>query len=504
MTSKNEPDFKKKRLEQLFEECQQQVIGNIIGPFGLSTAMFTDKDGGNVTTLHNFERDDDRYVVTASDKALYAHSKSDYDRSQYELDQDKWDEKRQRFIQDGVDGYTGGSIEADGKIEHKGMRVGAELDHVTSVSEVHRTAKNHLALGKVASDGSVDVSKITEMVNHDANLVMTHKPGNASKSDHDLTEWAYKKRPDGKSNMEHHGLDEARVRNKDEQSKQHIDGTVNAALLKKQATELLATGGNQAMQMGLRQSMGLLLTELVNGLFNEIKQLIKYGVEAGKSLIEDVIARLKRVAQRVSSRFKDAMKAFFEGGLSGFISNLLTFLINNLISTAKKFVRMIREGLIGLYKGLKMIFFPPENMTHSEALQAGLKILSATVMVAAGILLEESLAVFLSTFPILQPIASMLTAVLIGIVTGVLTALLAYQIDMFFHGMSEEKFDQLMVNERLRNELANALSQGLTKIKEDQEHIKMRIGEIVSHDEKTEENLNKARKSIERLRERNK
>ena len=84
--------MREQRLQKLFSDCQQQVIGQIIGPFGLSTAMFEDKNGGNVTTLHNFSQDDDQYVATESDKALHAHSKIDYDedvRAQYEINTKK-------------------------------------------------------------------------------------------------------------------------------------------------------------------------------------------------------------------------------------------------------------------------------------------------------------------------------------------------------------------------------------------------------------------------------
>ncbi len=501
MTKENGPNFKKKRLEQLFDECQQQVISNIIGPFGLSTAMFEDKNGGNVTTLHNFKRNDDQYVATESDKILHAHSKSEYERSKYEINPKEWDRKRQEQIQAGVDGYTGKSIGGDGKTEFKGFQVGAELDHVKSLSEVHRDPINHLALGKVNSDGSVDVNRMTGMMNHDDNLVMTAKPGNASKSDHDLMKWGNEKRPDGKTNMEHYGFDDDRVKRAYEKSKQHAEKTANEALLMKQTKELLSTGAHQALQMGLRQSMGLLLAELVNSLFNEIKALIKYGIEVGKTLIQDVIARLKRAVIRVSNRFKDAMKAFFEGGISGFMSNLLTFLINQLVSTSKKIVRMIREGLIGLYKALKMLFFPPASMTKSEALQAGLKILSATVMVSAGILFEETLAAFLSTFPILAPISSMLTAVLVGIVTGILTALLAYQIDMFFHGLTEKNLDDLMINEQLRNQLAHTLSDSLLSIKEDHIKIKNNAKDIECLNASTKKNIDDFEKIMTQIKE---
>ena len=47
-------ELREQRLQKLFADCQREVVAQIIGPFGLSMAMFEDKNGGNVTTLHNF------------------------------------------------------------------------------------------------------------------------------------------------------------------------------------------------------------------------------------------------------------------------------------------------------------------------------------------------------------------------------------------------------------------------------------------------------------------
>src|SRR5690606_8269633 len=157
-------ELREERLQKLFADCQQQVLGQIIGPFGLSMAMFEDKNGGNVTTLRNFSRDDDTYVATESDKTLHAHSKIEYDedvRSLYEVDTQKkaknaggktWEQKRAEKIKLGVDEYTGAAVSSDGKTKVKsGEVVNAELDHVVSIGETHSTAKNHLALGKVVT-----------------------------------------------------------------------------------------------------------------------------------------------------------------------------------------------------------------------------------------------------------------------------------------------------------------------------------------------------------------
>lgn len=500
--------LREERLQKLFADCQQQVLGQIIGPFGLSMAMFEDKNGGNVTTLHNFSGDDESYIATDSDRELYKHSKTEYDedvRSRYEIDTEKkakaagtetWKKRRDEKIKAGVDEYTGAAVTSDGKTTVKnGQVVSVELDHVVSIGEVHHTPKNHLALGKVVIDPetgnkTVDTSCIAAMVNHDDNLALTNQPANGSKKANDLKKWAGKKRTDGTTNAEEFGLDDKLVDKAYSKARAHVKSTANNALLKKQATELLQTGSKQAAMMGLRQSLGLLLTELVNALFNEFKVLIKAGVEAGKTLFEEIKERLQRVIASVVQKVPAAASQAFQGGVSGFMSNLITFLINNFLSTAKRFVTIIREGLLGLVKAFKMIMFPPKNMTSSQALQEGLKVLTLVIVTSVGFLLQESVATFLKTLPFLIPVADAVSGVLIGIMTGLLSAFMAYQLDNIFeryrYAYDEKLLDAIAsdakLSERFAGDMVNQAEASLTVIARYAESIKsyQRTGETLA------------------------
>ncbi|WP_312937656.1 hypothetical protein [Stutzerimonas nitrititolerans] len=501
--------MREERLQKLFADCQQQVLGQIIGPFGLSTAMFKDVDrnGGNVTTLHNFSRDDSDHVASDSDRLLHAQSRKAYNlevRNEYEVDTDEkasvaggktWETKRSERIALGQDEYTGRSVSADGKVEmHDGRVVVVELDHVVSISEVHNDPKMHLGLGKIVENRStgaseVDVSRIREAINHNDNLALTNKPANASKYDHDLDEWSKRERKDGSTNAEKFGLNDELVDEKYRKAREHIQSTADNGLFKKQAAELLQTGGKQAALMGLRQSLGLLLTELVNGLFNEFKVLINAGVEAGKTLFEEIRERLQRVIASVVRKIPDAASQAIQGGVSGFMSNLITFLINNFLSTAKRFVTIIREGLLGLVKAFKMIIFPPKGMTSSEALQEGLKVLTAVVVTSVGFLLQESVATFLKTVPFLLPIADIVSGVLVGIMTGLLSAFLAYQLDNVFaryrYAYDEKLLDAIATDakltEKMAGDLVEASEASLSSIAKYTESIKSyeRTGELL-------------------------
>ncbi|MDC7698315.1 hypothetical protein [Vogesella indigofera] len=429
-------DLKQQRLQKLFADCQQQVISQIIGPFGLSAAMFEDRNGGNVTTMRNFSRDDTDYIAD-KDQSSYEQSRKDYDREEYS--DPAFAKKSQEYRAKGKDGYTGKDVAPEDM----------DLDHVTSLKTISKNKKVHLAL-----ETGESLDRIKEMANSDENLVATHKSINRSKRDGSLDELAERKGEDYELNLE-------LVAQAKKQSEEHIASTVNTALMKKQGMELLQTGGTQAAMMGMRQALGLLLTELVNGLFNEFKVLIKQGVEAGKTLFEEIRQRLARVIQSVAKKIPDAVGQMFQGGVSGFMSNLLTFLINNFLSTTKRFVTVIREGLLGLLRAFKMIFFPPKHMTDDQALQEGLKMLTAVVVTSVGLLLNETVATFMATVPFIKPFADLITPVLIGIMTGLLSAFLAYQIDSLFdryrHSHNERLLDELIADAKRRDEFANEL-----------------------------------------------
>ena len=429
-------ELKQQRLKKLFDDCQQQVLSQIIGPFGVSMAMFEDRNGGNVTTLHNFSREDADYIAE-KDKSNHEQSMKDYDREEYS--DPTFARKSKEHRAKGKDGYTGKDCASEDM----------DLDHVTSLKTISKSKKVHLAL-----ETGESLDRVKDMANSGENLVTTHKSINRSKGAGSLDELVERR-------GEEYGLDSELVAQANERTEEHIASTVNTALMKKQGMELLQTGGKQAAMMGLRQALGLLLTELVNGLFNEFKMLIKQGVELGKTLFEEIRERLARVIESVVKKIPDAVGQMFQGGVSGFMSNLLTFLINNFLSTAKRFVTVIREGLLGLFRAFKMIFFPPKHMTGDQALQDGLKILTTVVISSVGLLLNETIATFMTTVPFLKPFADLITPVLIGIMTGLLSAFLAYQIDCLFdryrNSLSEKLMDELVADAGRRDEFANEL-----------------------------------------------
>lgn len=446
-------EIREERLQKLFADCQQQVISQIIGPFGLSTAMFKDVDrnGGSVTTVHNFEGEDSSYVAQ-KDQSTYEKSRESYKENKKELGGVPGDIAL-KVEAGGVDGYTGKKLEIN--TTNSDRKFVSDIDHVNSKKEIWGNKKAHLAF-----ETGKGLERMKKVVHSEENFVATDPSLNRSKGERSLDDFAQAS-DGGITNAERFELDADRCAAAQQRADDHLNSSMNKALIQKQGMELLQTGGKQAAMMGVRQALGLLLTELVNGLFNEFKVLIKQGVEAGKTLFEEIRQRLARVIESVVKKVPAAVGQMFQGGISGFMSNLLTFLINNFLSTAKRFVTVIREGLLGLFRAFKMIFFPPKHMTGDQALQEGLKILTTVVVTAVGLLLNETVATFMATVPFLKPFADLITPVLIGIMTGLLSAFLAYQIDCLFdryrHSLSEKFMDELLADAKRRDQFANEL-----------------------------------------------
>ncbi len=99
------------------------------------------------------------------------------------------------------------------------------------------------------------------------------------------------------------------------------------------------------------------------------------------------------------------------------------------VTTGKRFVRMIREGVFSLLKALKLMLFPPENMTFREVSHEAMKLVGAGGVVIVGVALEEIVEKMLSSIPFLVPFATTVTAVIVGSLTAIVMALMTYLID---------------------------------------------------------------------------
>ena len=397
--------LKQMRLQELLSSCREEVLQQVIGPFGLTPAMFSDIDGGNVTTQHNANQD------------IYAKESERYDR---EADYDYSSAKQQKMkeaVKEGtmnsesfVDAYTNEKNPTKRTAKSNGKLVmNAELDHTIPLKQAHKEG------------GWMLSSEERKQLASDAdNLNYTTHENNRKKSD----------APAETALSADNGYDESITQPLIDKARaavdQHLPDAKDRMLY--HGKELGITGAREFGKTGLRRAMGVLLFEMVNGCFIEVHKVVCQRDDQ-RPLLDRMTAAVERVLARVQGKFKAAFEAFFTGGLQGLVSNLLTFLINNIVTTSGKVVTIIREGMQELLKALKLLLWPPEDMSSIEVMRAVSKSMAGLFTLTAGMLWEQSVNAFIVSIPVLAPLAPMIAPVLTGLMTGLANALLMYAID---------------------------------------------------------------------------
>lgn len=420
--SKRDSTLRDERLQQLMESCQEEVLRQIIGPFGLTPAMFDDKDGGNVTTQHNAEH------------SIFAKKSEEYDRNDYSYSKSKT-EIKEAMVKNGKmnsqvfqDQYTEKWEQSKRKTKNGTDAANFELDHVISLSELHKNGQ--------WMKTKEDREKISSTKENLRYTTYQNNRGVNGKSD---------KRPEDFLTNEN-GFDEEKTKPIILEARKAIEKQQPTTIdrLKYHGAEIAKEGAKDASKNAMRQALGVLLHEFANGSFVEIKTLLK-GRCTDENLIDRLVSSLKRVMDRVIKKLKVALDAAFQGGLQGFISNLLTFLINNLITTSKKIVTIIRESMQSLWRAIKLMVNPPEGMSAMEITNNVTKIIAAVVTTGLGLMMEESVKGFLMTIPMLAPITDVLATALTAIMTGIAGALIVYGIDRMFDWLNSKETELLSI-----------------------------------------------------------
>ncbi len=426
-------EYSKQESESLIDLCKQNVIDTIVGQFGIASVLLEAKDGGSVTTTHNFkkgitatEEDAAKYqdLQKVKEEGLSKERRAAYDKRK--------DQNRRNLKKSGVeeieDAYTGKKIKLSD----------ADSDHVVSAKENETNPGAHLHL---------NLEKRAQVATDDENLTYTKSSINRSKSDKPLDEFV------DAENSERYDLDENRIKAIDKRARKHINKTVNKAAFKKYSKELLATGAKDAARIAAYQAIGVIIHDFALAAAEELKYILKNrGEKTLKDLFAHFKARMREVFKLIAGKWKEVMVGSFEAGITAFLSNILVFVINLFATTLKKLVSMIRAGFVSLCKAVKLMAHHP-NMTQEEANLAAAKIMTAGVIGAISLGLSASIEKFLQAIPGLQPlmmfpiggdktVSDIIATTLSAVAGGVVTTIVIYFMDKM---IASDKHDKLQL-----------------------------------------------------------
>nr|WP_314893001.1 hypothetical protein [uncultured Campylobacter sp.] len=427
----------------LLHLCEASAISAITSQFGLASLIIDARDGGSVTTVHNFEKgitaneaDAARYsdmIANRNGKYLEVRNKVGYDKPLVK--------RRNEALQNEaiiIDEYTGRNLPKYGRVH---------LDHIVSVKEIESSVSANLALSpeeraKIAADKE--------------NLALIDGSINQSKGSDEMKVFLNKEdKKTGQRKAEKFGIDEQKAMQKDKKARKFVYGEIDKAKVKKYSKELLTTGCKDITKIMAYTVIGVAMREIAQGAITEIKLAFK---QRGKESFGEIWVRFKtrmsEILDSLKSKWKDLVAGSIEEGLTSFISNLGVFLINVFATTLKRFVAMIRAGFVSLKEAVKILVNPPRGLDKDEVGYQAVKVLTAGLIGALSLGLSEAIDKFLLSIPVLTPIFSFIVPVigksvgdivstcLSAILGGVLTTIVIYFMDKLH---SQSKADKIQI-----------------------------------------------------------
>jgi hypothetical protein len=400
--------------QKVFDDLQATLLNTLIGPFGLSADLLRDVDGGNVTTLHNFEKgvtanaqDEDRH------RGFQKARNERFDRSDYEAGLPK--ERKKAFQQPGpiVDAYTGNELPKDGR---------AHRDHVVSAAEIARSSKGHFAQSHKERVATANLT---------ANKVWAEGSMNQSKRDKDLPKWADEasKKDSSQANAEAFGVDREAMTEVHENARAAVDEVQDRAVLLKNAKDLAFQGTLEGGKLALRQALGLAMRALLRGLIADVRKFAREGLRDVDHLRSVLVARANATIEEMKARWGEFLKEGLAAALAGLLSSIVTFIINSIITTVRNVVTIVRELIVALIRALKVVVAPEKGMTRSDIARAVLGIVGGAATTVIGLGAEEAIKKMLEAVPLLTPFAGELATVLCGALVGVGSILLLLAFD---------------------------------------------------------------------------
>ena len=183
--------------------------------------------------------------------------------------------------------------------------------------------------------------------------------------------------------------------------------------------------GKVGAQMGVRQALGFVFTEVTFTVFDEFKNLAEpFDL---KKLFQSLGEGIKKGFKNVKKKYKELLARIEQGLTAGILSSLTTTLCNIFFTTAKNVVRIIRQTYASLVEAAKVLFLNPENLPFGERLRATAKILSTGISIVLGTMVSELIEQTpIGKIPVLGEAVQTFCGAL---VSGLLTCSLVYYFD---------------------------------------------------------------------------
>lgn len=427
------PDPNDDIMDSLFKQYEHVIVESLISSFGLDF-LIKDQHGGDVDTIHNVrvmdpkrnDFDSEMSYKSAANRQAY-ENRGTYDNYSYHGGNVAYRETthnaRKEFNEKGqwiTDAYTDDKIGINKSLPNEKR---AQLDHVISAKNIHDDRGRVLA-----GVNGVDLA------NSPDNLRFTNMHLNNNMKDKnipDYIKWC-EENPEkvnwnGQKGVPLPADVKEKMMSEYSRAQKAADAKINQAYYTSKAfrTDTAKAASSVGVQMGIRQAVGLIFTEVWFAVRDEFDH-VQHPFDLSDFLVS-IGNGIKKGFANAKSKYKEILNKFKDGAIAGILSSLSTTICNIFFTTAKNVVKLIRQSYASLVEAAKVLFINPENFPYGERMRATAKILDSGASVVVGTIVSDAIGkTGINTIPILNEIVPTFCGTL---VTGIMTCTLLYYLD---------------------------------------------------------------------------
>lgn len=460
-------------FNKILGEYKGVILNSLITAFGLEQIIFSDKDGGNVQTIHNAK--EGIYANSIfRERGERKYNRDDYATSSYMNNRRKQDFKKNDKI---YDCYTGRELPKDGR---------AHLEHIVSAKENHDRIDMRILFDK---------NEMSTIINQKDNTTYIYGSMNQSKSDTPLREWENKisNKDNNKTNGEYYGVNSEIAYDADDKARKTIDDQVARRKLEHYSEGIVKDSLKQGSQLAIRQGLGIVFTEVTISIIDEIPEVIRrlkgnFSIEKFFSSMGSLVSS---AFERVKLKLGHILETIKTGFVAGVFNSIITTIINMFVTTAKNIVKLIRQAMVSITEAVRILFFDKEKRTIGERIVSAAKVIVIGASTVLGVLVEQTLSSTLNgtgiiTIPVIGPILGDIIPIFTGtVLTGLLSITFLYFMDNskvikklieFINKVSENCFDRSLNTIKEANNLLDEYIANLCSM--DIDGLRIKIADI--------------------------
>lgn len=375
---------------ELFQQYNKVIMESLITSFGLDllftkAGIINDQHGGDVDTIHNVRKIGEDKEMTYKNKKNESSYK---EREKFNRDNcnkapifNKIKKNTENTFGENeyfLDEYTKNKIRfSKDKISSTEK---ATLDHIMSCKYAYDDR------GRVLADMTIE-----EAVDFKENYAWTNISLNSSMGKQKKSEYINSSKTIARE------LDEEskkRILRKEKEAERIYNIKINRAYYtsSKFKKDVFNSSMKVGAQMGIRQAVGFILSEVIFTVMEEFEKEEK--IDDFEKIFLRVSLGVKKGFEKAKEKYKEIIIKFKDSFFSGILASLTTTLTNIFFTTSKNIVKIIRQVWVSIVEAIKILFLNPDNLLFGERMRAAAKILATGASIAIGIITKEFLSKF--------------------------------------------------------------------------------------------------------------